>query len=68
MLLVLDLRHPPRAAQDRRQAGLRAGQGDVGFRRFQLRGRELSGAEWLLISLMHNILKLFRSGAWPLPA
>ena len=39
-----------------------------GFRRFSLRGRELAGAEWLLISLTHNLLKLFRSGAWPLPA
>ena len=39
-----------------------------GFRRFSLRGHELVSAEWQLISLTHNLLKLFRSGAWPLPA
>jgi len=39
-----------------------------GFRRFSLRGRRLVGAEWQLICLTHNLLKLFRSGAWPLPA
>lgn len=39
-----------------------------GFRRFSLRGHEMVGAEWQLISLTHNLLKLFRSGAWPLPA
>jgi len=39
-----------------------------GFRRFSLRGRQLVGAEWQLICLTHNLLKLFRSGARPLPA
>jgi transposase len=39
-----------------------------GFRRFSLRGLELVSAEWQLISLTHNLLKLHRSGAWPLPA
>jgi transposase len=39
-----------------------------GLRRFSLRGLKLVSAEWQLISLTHNILKLFRSGAWPLPA
>ena len=39
-----------------------------GFRRFSLRGLELVSAEWQLICLTHNLLKLHRSGAWPLPA
>ena len=39
-----------------------------GLRRFSLRGRKLVGEEWQLICATHNILKLFRSGAWPLPA
>lgn len=39
-----------------------------GLRRFSLRGRKLVGAEWQLICLTHNVLKLYRSGAWPLPA
>jgi len=39
-----------------------------GFRRFSLRGRQLVGAEWQLICLTHNLLKLHRSGAWPLSA
>ncbi len=39
-----------------------------GLRRFSLRGLTLVGAEWQLICLTHNLLKLFRSGAWPLPA
>lgn len=39
-----------------------------GFRRFSLRGLEMVSAEWQLISLTHNLLKLHRSGAWPLPA
>jgi hypothetical protein len=32
------------------------------FRRFSLRGLEQAGAEWKLICLTHNLLKLFRSG------
>jgi len=39
-----------------------------GFRRFSLRGLRLVGEEWQLVCLTHNILKLYRSGAWPLPA
>lgn len=39
-----------------------------GFRRFSLRGRQPAGDEWQLICLTHNLLKLFRAGAWPLPA
>jgi len=34
-----------------------------GFRRFLLRGLEAVSAEWRLICLGHNLLKLFRSGA-----
>lgn len=34
-----------------------------GFRRFLLRGLEAVRAEWRLICLSHNLLKLFRSGA-----
>ncbi len=33
-----------------------------GFRRFLLRGLEAVRAEWRLIALTHNLLKLFRSG------
>lgn len=33
-----------------------------GFRRFSFRGLEKAGAEWKLICLTHNLLKLFRSG------
>jgi transposase len=36
-----------------------------GFRRFSLRGLEKAGAEWKLICLTHNLLKLFRSGRVP---
>ena len=39
-----------------------------GFRRFSLRGLKLVGEEWQIVCLTHNILKLHRSGAWPLPA
>jgi len=34
-----------------------------GFRRFGLRGLAKVGAEWDLICLTHNVLKLFRAGA-----
>jgi hypothetical protein len=33
-----------------------------GFRRFRFRGQDKAGAEWKLICLTHNLLKLFRSG------
>jgi transposase len=36
-----------------------------GFRRFLLRGLEHVSAEWDLICLTHNLLKLFRSGRMP---
>ena len=39
-----------------------------GFRRFALRGFTNVSAEWLLISLTHNVLKLFRSGWQPVAA
>jgi len=32
-----------------------------GFRRFSLRGKEKVAAEWQLICLTHNLLKLFRA-------
>ncbi|MNT97128.1 hypothetical protein D3C72_2393800 [compost metagenome] len=38
-----------------------------GFRRFLFRGIEKVQAEWRLICLGHNLLKLFRAGV-PLPA
>lgn len=33
-----------------------------GFRRFSFRGKDKVSAEWKLICLTHNLLKLFRSG------
>jgi len=39
-----------------------------GFRRFLLRGLENVSAEWDLICLTHNLLKLFRSGLMTLTA
>jgi transposase len=36
-----------------------------GFRRFAFRGVTKVGAEWLLICLTHNLLKLFRAGWRP---
>ena len=39
-----------------------------GFRRFLLRGIEKVSAEWDLICLTHNLLKVFRSGWRPCPA
>lgn len=36
-----------------------------GFRRFSLRGLEAVTAEWALVCLTHNVLKLFRSGFDP---
>jgi len=36
-----------------------------GFRRFSFRGKDNVGAEWKLICLTHNLLKLFRSGWYP---
>jgi transposase len=38
-----------------------------GFRRFWLRGIRKVQAEWALICLTHNLLKLFRAQAWPAP-
>ena len=35
-----------------------------GFRRFSFRGLAKVTAEWLVICLTHNLLKLFRSGGW----
>jgi transposase len=42
--------------------------GGRGFRRFSFRGRRKVEAEWLLICLTHNLLKLFRAGWTPQPA
>ena len=39
-----------------------------GFRRFSFRGFENVAAEWDLVCLTHNILKLFRSGWQPIAA
>jgi transposase len=39
-----------------------------GFRRFSLRGEENVSGEWDIVSLTHNLLKLFRSGYRPKPA
>jgi transposase len=39
-----------------------------GFRRFSFRGRRKVSAEWTLICLTHNLLKLFRTGWRPCPA
>jgi DDE family transposase len=36
--------------------------GTRGFRRFSFRGLPKVQAEWLLICLTHNLLKLFRAG------
>lgn len=36
-----------------------------GFRRFLSRGLENVSAEWDLICLTHNLLKIFRSGLMP---
>jgi transposase len=42
--------------------------GPRGFRRFSFRGLGKVQAEWLLICLTHNLLKLFRAGWTPQPA
>jgi len=42
--------------------------GPRGFRRFSFRGLGKVQAEWLLICLTHNLLKLFRAGWTPLVA
>jgi transposase len=39
-----------------------------GFRRFSFRGLTKVAAEWDLICLTHNLLKLFRAGMCPIPA
>ncbi|MGH8722367.1 MAG: transposase, partial [Burkholderiales bacterium] len=39
-----------------------------GFRRFSFRGLQKVAAEWDLICLTHNLLKLFRAGLCPQPA
>jgi len=39
-----------------------------GFRRFSFRGLDKNEAEWDLVCLTHNLLKLFRSGFRPQPA
>ena len=39
-----------------------------GFRRFSFRGLQKVAAEWDLVCLTHNLLKLFRAGMCPQPA
>jgi len=39
-----------------------------GFRRFSFRGLQKNGAEWSLICLTHNLLKLFRGKSCLQPA
>jgi hypothetical protein len=39
----------------------------MGFRRFSLRGRAKVEAEWGIVCLCHNLLKLFRSRALATP-
>jgi transposase len=39
-----------------------------GFRRFSFRGLKAVQAEWSLVCLTHNLLKLFRAGGVPEPA
>ena len=39
-----------------------------GFRRFSFRGLAKVSAEWAMICLTHNLLKLFRARACPRPA
>lgn len=39
-----------------------------GLRGFSFRGREKVAAEWQIICLTHNLLKLFRGGVCPEPA
>jgi Transposase DDE domain len=39
-----------------------------GFRRFSFRGHPQVAAEWILICLTHNLLKLFRGRTAPQPA
>ena len=39
-----------------------------GFRRFSMRGVEAVKAEWSLVCLTHNLLKLFRAGGVAQPA
>lgn len=39
-----------------------------GFRRFSFRGLNAVKAEWSLVCLTHNLLKLFRAGGLPKPA
>lgn len=38
-----------------------------GFRRFSFRGLVKVTAEWVIVCLTHNLLKLFRSGRWQRP-
>jgi transposase len=39
-----------------------------GLRRFLMRGLEAARAEWNIICMTHNLLKLYRSGRWNLAA
>ncbi len=38
--------------------------GCLGFERFSRRGQKAANSEWKIISAAHNLLKLWRSGAW----
>ena len=48
------------AAQAHRRAGIRHDQVRAGIRKFLLRGLEKVSAEWQLICLTHNLLKIWR--------
>ena len=49
-----------RGAQAHRRAGIRPDQSRAGIRKFLLRGLEKVSAEWQLICLTHNLLKIWR--------
>ena len=58
-----------RATYARRKATVEPVFGQIkesrGFRRFSLRGLAAAGAEWDLVCLVHNLLKLHRHGSLP---
>jgi transposase len=60
-----------RALYARRKAVVEPAIGQIknrGFRRFSFRGLRAVAAEWGLVCACHNLLKLFRSGGWPVLA
>ena len=61
-----------RALYARRQAVVEPVNGQIkharGFRQFSFRGLEAAGAEWALVCLCHNLLKMFRNRPEEAPA